>query len=158
MHEVDLGSLLTKVTMSLQDDIQETNATIGANFDGIGQVTAIPAYLESIFYNLISNAIKYRHPRRRPDICITSRLKNDFVEIEFADNGLGIDVEMHKENLFNLYKRFHFHAEGRGMGLYLVKTQINALGGNIDLKSKEGVGSVFTLSIRNHLSPKMATV
>ena len=74
---------------------------------------------------------------------------DEYVQIDIADNGLGIDLEAHKENLFSLYKRFHFHVDGRGLGLYLVKTQVTALGGKIDVKSKEGEGTVFSLWIKN---------
>jgi signal transduction histidine kinase len=112
--------------------------------------------MESIFYNLISNAIKYKHPGRKPVIGVKSQIQDDYVQIEIADNGLGIDLEEHKENLFSLYKRFHSHVEGRGVGLYLVKTQVTALGGKIDVKSKEGEGTVFTLWIRNDYSSDTA--
>jgi signal transduction histidine kinase len=149
MHEIQLEPLLEKVMLTLEQDVQETKANISADFEGANEVVGIPSYLESIFYNLISNAIKYRHPGRRPAISIKSQMKGDSVQIDIADNGLGINVEAHKENLFSLYKRFHFHVEGRGMGLYLVKTQVNALGGKIDLKSREGEGSVFTLWFKN---------
>ena len=60
-----------------------------------------------------------------------------------------LDLKAHKETLFSLYKRFHFHVDGRGLGLYLVKTQVTALGGKIDVKSKEGEGTVFSLWIKN---------
>ncbi|WP_276367164.1 HAMP domain-containing sensor histidine kinase [Chryseolinea sp. H1M3-3] len=149
MHEIKLEPLLEKVMLTLEQDVQETKANISADFKGANEVVGIPSYLESIFYNLISNAIKYRHPGRRPSISIKSQMKGDSVQIDIADNGLGINVEAHKENLFSLYKRFHFHVEGRGMGLYLVKTQVNALGGKIDLRSREGEGSVFTLWFKN---------
>jgi signal transduction histidine kinase len=104
--------------------------------------------MESVFYNLISNAIKYRHPDRQPSISVQSNLKDEYVQIDVADNGLGIDLKTHKDNLFSLYKRFHFHVEGKGLGLYLVKTQLGALGAKIEVKSTDGVGTVFSLFIK----------
>jgi signal transduction histidine kinase len=145
LKQTRLDSIYDKVISTLDGDIRGTKASISADFTSAGNVKTIPSYLESIFYNLISNAIKYRHPDRDPIINLRSVAHDEYVQIEIADNGLGIDTEANKENLFSLYKRFHSHVEGRGLGLYLVKTQVSALGGRIDLKSKQGDGSVFTV-------------
>jgi signal transduction histidine kinase len=149
MKQIQLDNVLNKVIDTLHDDIKETNARISADFSEAGEIKTIPSYMESIFYNLISNAIKYRHPERRPVINLQSQRTGEYVQIDIADNGLGIDTETHKDNLFSLYKRFHSHVDGRGLGLYLVKTQVTALGGKIDLKSKKGDGSVFSLWIKS---------
>jgi signal transduction histidine kinase len=141
--------LLDKIRVTLAEDIQLTKANILADFSKAERVTTIPSYMESILYNLISNAIKYRHPGRRPTISIQSQDRGEFVQIDISDNGLGIDVETNKENLFSLYKRFHFHVEGRGLGLYLVKSQLAAMGGKIELRSKEGEGTAFSIWIKN---------
>jgi signal transduction histidine kinase len=146
--QIHLDSIFKKVISTLDEDIRTSNASISADFTKASWVKTIPSYMESIFYNLISNAIKYRHPERPPIINLQSRQQDEFVQIDIADNGLGIDTETHKDNLFSLYKRFHSHVDGRGVGLYLVKTQVTALGGRVDLKSKKGDGSVFTLWIR----------
>ena len=75
------------------------------------------------------------------------------MKIQVQDNGLGIDLGKHGTSLFNLYKRFHFHIEGKGLGLYLVKTQINLLGGEIFVESKVNEGTLFTVLIkRNNIS------
>ena len=145
LKQTRLNSIYDKVISSLEVDIKGTKASISADFTSADNVKTIPSYLESIFYNLISNAIKYRHPDRDPIINLRSVAHDDYVQIDIADNGLGIDTEANKENLFSLYKRFHSHVDGRGTGLYLVKTQVSALGGRIDLKSKQGDGSVFTV-------------
>jgi signal transduction histidine kinase len=149
MKQIQLDNVLNKVIDTLHDDIKETNARISADFSEAGEIKTIPSYMESIFYNLISNAIKYRHPERRPVINLQSQRTGEYIQIDIADNGLGIDTETHKDNLFSLYKRFHSHVDGRGLGLYLVKTQVTALGGKIDLKSKKGDGSVFSLWIKS---------
>lgn len=154
MHELHFDTLLNTVMQTLEKDIQETRSTISADFREASQIMTVPSYMESIFYNLISNAIKYRHPGRRPAIAIQSSVKGEYVQIDFADNGLGIDLTTHRDSLFSLYKRFHFHVDGRGLGLYLVKMQLNALGGKIDLTSKEGSGTVFSIWIKNEHPPK----
>ena len=147
--DIQLDALLRTVIHSLKEEIKETRVDISFDFSQIDSVKSLLPYLESIFYNLISNAIKYRHPDLQPFIRIQSRLSNDYVQIDVVDNGLGIDLDMHKDNLFTLYKRFHFHVEGKGLGLYLVKTQLAALGGKIEIESKEGEGTVFRVFIKN---------
>jgi signal transduction histidine kinase len=105
------------------------------------------AYLHSIFYNLLSNAIKYRNPGRLLLVCVRSHQENGYVCITFSDNGLGIDLDRHQESLFGLYKRFHLHVEGKGLGLHLVKTQVEALNGSVAVESQEGKGSTFTVKL-----------
>jgi signal transduction histidine kinase len=146
--DIELDVLLPKVIRSLQEEIIETQTKISFDFTKAGHIKSLLPYMESVFYNLISNAIKYRHPDRQPSISIQSNLIGEYIQIDVADNGLGIDLETHKNNLFSLYKRFHFHVEGKGLGLYLVKTQLGALGAKIDVKSTEGVGTVFSLFIK----------
>ena len=100
-------------------------------------------YVESVLQNLLSNAIKYRHPDRVPVIALSTQLVDDYVCLTVSDNGLGLDTALYKDKVFTLYQRFHTHVEGKGLGLYLVKTQILALGGKIELESKVGKGTVF---------------
>lgn len=99
--------------------------------------------LKQIIYNLLLNAIKYRHPDRDPKIIIRlySKEKNVFLEIE--DNGLGIDLEKYGNRLFLLFKRLHTHVEGSGIGLYSIKQLIEKKGGSISVKSEVDKGSIF---------------
>jgi hypothetical protein len=98
-------------------------------------IYSVRPMVHSILYNLISNAIKYRASTRRPEITITSDLRQNYV-LEVKDNGLGIDLKRYKDSLFKLYKRFHFHTEGKGLGLYLVKLQAETLGGKVEVQSE----------------------
>jgi signal transduction histidine kinase len=101
--------------------------------------------LESIFQNIISNAIKYKAKNRTPEIFIsTVQLKNT-IEMRVSDNGLGIDMQQHGDKLFGLHKTFHDHKEARGVGLFLVKTQIEALGGSIHAESQVDKGTTFII-------------
>jgi signal transduction histidine kinase len=101
--------------------------------------------IQSIFYNLLSNAIKFRSPSRPLRIIARSRSENGNAILEISDNGLGFDTELHREKLFKLYKRFHTHVEGRGLGLYLIKSQVEVLHGEIEVDSKPGRGSMFRI-------------
>lgn len=145
MDDISLDKQINKVALSLEQEIAEAKAEIITDFSKASSVKGISGYVESILYNLVSNAIKYRYPDRQLSVSIKSSKADDYTVVSVTDNGLGIDLNSHRENLFNLYKRFHFHVDGRGVGLYLVKTQITALGGKVDVESKPGEGTVFTL-------------
>jgi signal transduction histidine kinase len=101
-----------------------------------------PAYTISILQNLITNAIKYRHPERTPRIKISCRTESSFYVLEVADNGLGLSSES-QSRMFTMFKRFHSHVEGSGVGLYLVRRILENNGGKIEVDSVEGEGSIF---------------
>ncbi len=151
VEEIDLECALQKVVNILEPEIADTGATIERDLK-VRNFYSLPPYIDSILYNLISNALKYRHPDRAPQIVLTSKMQNKKIRIDVLDNGLGIDLEKNSSNLFNLYKRFHFHVEGKGLGLYLVKTQVMALGGTIDVKSRVDEGTTFTLLFNQRLN------
>jgi signal transduction histidine kinase len=142
---IELPTLLQKVMVSLEHEIEQTGARFHFHFPSASLLYSLPQYVESIFFNLISNSLKYRHPDRRPVITIRWKVRGRNIRISLQDNGIGMDLEKYKDNVFSLYKRFHFHVEGKGLGLYLVKTQIEALGGKISVTSKPDVGSTFIL-------------
>ncbi|WP_339812863.1 ATP-binding protein [uncultured Imperialibacter sp.] len=91
------------------------------------------------------NSIKYRKPNEPAEIQIKSRLKSNYLSISFKDNGTGIDLYTNGSKVFGLYKRFHLNIEGKGMGLFMVKNQVEALGGKIDLRSEVDKGAEFVL-------------
>ena len=140
--EVQFESVIEKVKDILDAEIKETKAEFKIQLE-VESIYSLPPYIESVFYNLISNGIKYRNPERRPIVTIDTKKVSDFVCLSFLDNGLGLELGTYKDQLFGLYKRFHFHVEGRGLGLYLVKTQIEMLGGKIEVESKPLEGTAF---------------
>ena len=105
-----------------------------------------PAYLESILINLISNAIKYRHPERNPEIYIKAYNEQGIVHLKVADNGLGIDLNSHGDKLFGMYKTFHRNKNAKGIGLYITRNQIESLGGKVSVESEVGKGSTFSIN------------
>jgi signal transduction histidine kinase len=149
--EVDLHDSLMRTKRILEKEIEDTGTKIINNFTEAGKVYAIAPYVESILYNLISNAIKYRDPERSPLVAIKTTHENEFVCLAVMDNGLGIDLQKYKQSLFNLYKRFHLHVEGKGLGLYLVKTQIEALGGRVEVRSEPNEGTTFHVYFKRYL-------
>jgi signal transduction histidine kinase len=112
------------------------------------QIYSVRPMVHSILYNLISNAIKYRAPERLSEIRVSTNETPEYYILQVEDNGLGIDLNTHRENLFKLYKRFHYHTEGKGIGLYLVKLQCEALGGHVEVQSELNKFTRFTAYLR----------
>jgi signal transduction histidine kinase len=144
-ENVLLKNLVEDIRFSIQNLIEKEDVQIYFDFSMVGQIKTIKSYLYSIFYNLISNSIKYKHAQKPPIIRINSRMENGKIRISFKDNGSGIDLNLQKDKIFGLYKRFHENIEGKGFGLFMVKTQIEALGGNITVKSELGEGTEFII-------------
>jgi len=139
----DMNDIMSKILTSLRIEIQETRAEIHVNFIKVPIIFAPKKYLESILHNLVSNALKYRAPQREPDITVTTSRTPTGVRLTVSDNGLGIDLEKHRTEIFKIRKTFHDHPHAKGFGLFLTKTQIESLGGRISVESTPGVGSTF---------------
>ncbi|MGI4871890.1 MAG: PAS domain-containing protein [Janthinobacterium lividum] len=111
-------------------------------------VHGIRAYVYSIFDNLLSNAIKYRSLDRPLHItiqCVAG--PHGGASICFTDNGSGFDQAQAGPKIFQLYQRFHRGQQGRGLGLFLVKTQVEAMGGTIEVSSQVAVGTRFLIHL-----------
>lgn len=145
MEEMDL------VKLSLEREIRETGATVAVDFRRVPAIRTVRPLMDSILMNLVSNAIKYRRPDTSPKVSIRSDREDEWVKISVTDNGLGIDMEAHGDKLFTLYGRFHSHVDGKGLGLYLVKTHVMALGGRIDVASEPGKGTTFSIFLKDSL-------
>jgi ligand-binding sensor domain-containing protein len=142
---INLEEELRLIKINLEKEIQDTQATFIEDFSNGAILWTVKPYLDSILLNLISNAMKYRHPDRNPVIIIRSDIQDNYFHLSLQDNGLGMDMALCKDKLFTLYRRFHLHIEGKGMGLYLVKTQMTAIGGKVDAESKLNEGTTFHL-------------
>lgn len=108
------------------------------------------SYLESIFLNLLTNAIKYRSENRQLKVNISSKVEGDNLVLTFKDNGVGIDLVRNRDKIFGLYQRFLNHPDSKGLGLYLVKSQVEAMGGIINVESTVGKGTTFTIVFKNN--------
>jgi PAS domain S-box-containing protein len=108
------------------------------------------SYLESIFLNLLTNSIKYRSENKQLRVTISSKIEDDNLILTFKDNGIGIDLERNRDKIFGLYQRFHNHPDSKGLGLYLVKSQVEAMGGTITVESEIGKGTTFTIIFKNN--------
>jgi PAS domain S-box-containing protein len=147
VEKIDLRfkEVLDKVVQSLEGDLITAEASVTFDFNQAPSITYSKPYMESIFQNLLSNALKYRSGNRRPTIHFESRAIENAIELRVSDNGLGIDMEKYGDKLFGLHKTFHVHAEARGVGLFLIKTQVEALGGSITAESEVDQGTTFII-------------
>jgi PAS domain S-box-containing protein len=142
---ISLPELLAKIEGEMAAIIQNGNATIVSNFDKCTNVSFPRAYMKSIFTNMITNSIKYASTDRAPHITITSYMENDSPVLQFSDNGIGIDLNRHSGKIFGLYKVFTRRKDAHGVGLFLVKNQVESQGGNISVASTLGEGTTFTI-------------
>lgn len=121
------------------------DATIIVNIDKKTTIQGIPAYVDSILINFLTNAIKYRKPDVNPIINIQTIKKDNKVILSIEDNGLGIDLEKYGDKLFGMYSMFHKHEEARGLGLFITKNQIEAIGGSVEVESTVDIGTKFSI-------------
>jgi len=150
-EKVDMEEMMCQVMLGLDANITATQASIQYDFTLLPVLYTVRGYMHSILHNLISNAIKYRAENRKPHIAVSSDILDNFCCLKVADNGLGIDLaSTNTYKIFGLYQRMHTHTEGKGLGLYLVKTQVESLGGTIGVESKLGVGTVFRMMLPLH--------
>jgi signal transduction histidine kinase len=145
-EKVSLPELLLSITRTLEEEIETSGAEILSDFSEVSSVETVKPYFQSVLYNLVSNAIKYRSPERRPVVTVRAKMNGKFVRISVKDNGLGMDMAgMDSYKIFGLYQRMHTHTEGKGLGLYMVKTQIEALRGKVEVESQKNKGSIFRI-------------
>lgn len=144
-EQVFLSKRMLRIKSTLKDLILESGITFHEDYSQVDSISTIPTYIESILYNLIANSIKFRSPDRKPVVTIKTFSSENQIAIHVSDNGLGIDLSLVRDKLYGLYQRFHTHVEGRGLGLYLVKAQVDALSGSIEIESSPDKGTTFRI-------------
>jgi signal transduction histidine kinase len=139
---VRLASVVENVCLDLAPLIKEVGAQLSIDVPSFVTLTFSEKNLRSVVYNLLSNALKYHHPDRVPQVRLLSRSQDQFLVLEVQDNGLGLDLTREHE-LFTMFQRYHTHVEGSGIGLYMVKKIVENAGGRIEVESQLGYGSTF---------------
>lgn len=145
-----------KTSLNLKKEIEKALTAINAivltnhvkitiDVDPEIEVFATQSYLESIIFNLLTNAIKYKSPNRNPEITIAAFKSNEEIKFSITDNGIGIDLEKNKDKIFGMYKTFHGNPDAVGLGLFMVKNHLEAMGGRIEVDSQVNVGTTFNL-------------
>lgn len=148
-ENISLQEYLQRTLDSLDMEIKKSAAVFKINFEDAPRVNYPPKYLNSLFHNLVSNALKYHSTERTPVIEITSKHNKDSILLKVKDNGQGIDLNKHKDNVFKIGKVFHKHPNAKGLGLYMTKTQIEAMNGKIWVESEPDAGAVFYIVFSN---------
>ncbi|GAB3162855.1 PAS domain-containing sensor histidine kinase [Telluribacter humicola] len=143
-----IRDLFNKVCDQIGIQILEAEAEIMLDDTAAPCISFDRTYLESIFLNLLTNSIKYRSYQRSLKVDITTSDKGSEVEVVYRDNGIGINMKRYRDRLFGLYQRFHDRPDSKGLGLYLIKSQIESMGGSIQVKSQVDVGTTFTICFK----------
>lgn len=138
-----------QVIEEVKEKYSTVKLAIAVNIPSETTVVFNKEYFNNIIRSLVSNAVKFKHPNREPQINISLKKLAHSTIITVEDNGLGIDLEKHQHKIFGMYKTFHKHENARGLGLFIAKNQAEALGANIEVTSKPGEGSIFSLKIKN---------
>ena len=144
-----LKEIFENVFNQLSFQIELYKPIIKLNFEKVSVLNTNKAYIESIMLNLLTNAIKYKSENRQLKITINASEVDDIVYLTFQDNGIGIDLERNRDKVFGLYQRFHNYPDSKGLGLYLVKSQVETMGGTINIESEVNKGTSFTLTFKN---------
>ncbi len=146
LEDIDLYDMLEHVRSQINNLLMQNQPDLKIDFSEQPIICFNKPYMESIFLNLFTNAIKYRSNERELKILIVTRDNGTKNQLVFSDNGLGIDLNRYKDRIFGLYQKFHDHPESKGFGLYLIKSQVEALGGTIHIESNVDVGTKFIIN------------
>ena len=144
-----LNDYIFSVEQNLIGLLKENNGKIVNEISDDVQVKALPAYLESILTNCLTNAIKYRNTEKDPIIILSVEKQEDYIVLHIEDNGMGLDMKKYGHKLFGIYNTFHKNKDSRGIGLYISKNQIEAMNGKISAASVPGQGTTFSIFFSN---------
>ncbi|MGM8361115.1 PAS domain-containing sensor histidine kinase [Flavobacterium sp. ARAG 55.4] len=149
-ESISLKEVFENVFNQVTTQIEIHKPILKLDLEKVSIINTNKAYLESILLNLLTNSLKYKSNDRILKITITARQTDDnTVELNFKDNGIGIDLVKNKDKIFGLYQRFHDYPDSKGLGLYLVKSQVEAMKGTISITSEVDKGTTITLTFKN---------
>ena len=146
-HNIDFPVLLSEIKSDLGHLINSTGTVINLDLE-IKYIQYPKKEVRSILFNLISNGIKYKCPNRPPNITVRTKVTSEEILLEVEDNGCGIEAKYIPE-LFDKYFRINSTIEGSGLGLYIVKRMVENRGGRVEVVSKVGEGSRFSVFLKH---------
>lgn len=149
LEKLEFASVFHEVKDKNKPLLKDVDCQIMPYFEKAPEVFFIKNNLQNILEELLLNAIKFRDASRKLNILVRTYQKENYVVLEFDDNGLGINLSGGQEKVFGLYNRLHPHVEGKGLGLFLVKRMIEELGGKVEVESKEEKGTTFRLYFKS---------
>ena len=145
VEPLNLYDYVLKTLATQNAQILAKDATVLNKVDNNIKINYNKAYLESILLNLVSNALRYSHPDRKPVISLACVEENGQLVLRVADNGIGIDLKKYGDKIFGIYQTFNGNSDARGFGLFISKNQIEAMGGRIAVESAENMGTTFKI-------------
>ena len=148
-EKISLDQCLQRTIDGLKTEISKSEAKIECDFSQAPVIYFPAKYLLSIFHNLVSNSLKYQSPDRPPLIRLVTTRQEDSIILSVKDNGLGIDMAKHKDNIFKIGRVFHRHPNAKGFGLFMTRTQVEAMDGKIWAESEPGEGATFFIEFKN---------
>ena len=147
---VIFDTVFAKTLAILDIQILDSKAVVTANFCEAPTIEYPKLYMESILLNLLSNSIRYRAPDRIAQIHFRTEITNNEIVLIVTDNGLGIDLKKYGHKLFGLNNTFHRHPDSKGVGLFMTRTQIEAVGGSVTVESEVDRGTTFKIILKKH--------
>ncbi len=149
LQPLNLKEYISKVIDGIAGLIRENHVEVIDKVTSQWNVMGIPAYLESIILNFTTNAIKYRSEERDSFVKFSCKKQDKYLVLSIEDNGMGIDLKRNQGKIFGMYKTFHRHQDSRGIGLFLSKNQIEAMGGKVSVTSKVDEGTIFNIYFKH---------
>jgi PAS domain S-box-containing protein len=143
--KLNLKAEIEKAILGINAIILTNEAKINMQIDDKIEIIATQSYLESIIFNMLTNAIKYKSPSRNPIINIKAEKIDSQKKLTIQDNGIGIDLVKNKDKIFGMYKTFHGNPDAVGLGLFMAKNHIESMGGRIEVESELNKGTTFNM-------------
>lgn len=141
--QVNVRNEIERVIESVSVLVSNAGTEVIFHFDNDQHLVTNPAYFESIILNLITNALRYKSPERPLKIDLRFSKRGDYKVLSFQDNGIGIDLKKNGDMLFGMYNTFNGNKDAKGLGLFIIKTQVEAMKGKIEVESELGSGTTF---------------
>lgn len=148
IQKISFNEIFYNVVYDYERQLKEINANVKTDFSEVPSINYIQPYLTSIFSNLISNAIKYRKEDTTLELTVSTRHEGEFILLSIRDNGIGMNLNHHGQDLFKPFRRFTEQATGKGIGLSIIKQMISRNRGFVEVKSAEGAGTEFLCHLR----------
>lgn len=147
LESVPIEAVLQRVLQTFSGEIEQREAVVDVALP-LPAVLAHPSTLEVVLANLISNALKFVGPGVAPHVRISADVKEPWVQLRVADNGIGI-AEEYQERIFRVFERLHGNESfpGTGIGLAIVRKGVQRMGGRVGVRSAVDQGSTFWIEL-----------
>ncbi|MDG2432161.1 PAS domain S-box protein [Flavobacterium sp.] len=145
LQDVNLNDFMEQTIKNVAGLAMHAQIEIINTIDNSLNIQVIPAYLESILLNFVTNGIKYKSNKGDSFIKVYTTTEDEYIVLHVEDNGIGIDLKKNRDKLFGMYKTFHNNKDARGIGLFISKNQVEAMNGKIEVESEVNFGTTFKI-------------